>query len=159
MDKDSRRIRRWNSTHLPLHESGLVDVVRVSRDGGRSSRNTQIPSEIATESDSEKEEYSERLPNLFFTCDTHGAIARADLIMLAVNTPTKTFGVGAGRATNMGAFDGAIREVAQHARPGAIIVEKSTVPCGTAQRVRKVVGLELWVILYTLLHLLTSAIE
>lgn len=143
VDKDPRRIRRWNSAHLPLHESGLVDVVRVSRDGAcHSQRTTQSATEMATDSESEKEEDSERVPNLFFTCDTQAGIARADLIMLAVNTPTKTFGVGAGRATNMGTFDAAIREVAQYARPGAIIVEKSTVPCGTAQRVRKVVRLE-----------------
>jgi UDPglucose 6-dehydrogenase len=58
---------------------------------------------------------------------------------MAVNTPTKMFGVGAGCATNMTAFDGAMRDVAAHAKPGAIIVEKSTVPGGTAERVRKMV--------------------
>jgi UDPglucose 6-dehydrogenase len=60
---------------------------------------------------------------------------------MAVNTPTKMFGVGAGCATNMAAFDGAMRDVAAHAKRGAIIVEKSTVPGGTAERVRNMVSL------------------
>jgi UDPglucose 6-dehydrogenase len=62
------------------------------------------------------------------------------MIMLAVNTPTKTFGLGAGRATNMAAIDEAVRQIAIYAKPGAIIVEKSTVPCGTAQRIRNMVS-------------------
>lgn len=62
------------------------------------------------------------------------------MIFLAVNTPTKTFGQGAGRATNMNAVDGAVRDIATHAKDGVIIVEKSTVPCGTAQRIDTKVG-------------------
>lgn len=82
-----------------------------------------------------------RSQNLFFTTNSSQAIGRADIIMMAVNTPTKMFGVGAGCATNMTAFDGAMRDVATHAKAGAIIVEKSTVPGGTAERVRKMVSL------------------
>jgi UDPglucose 6-dehydrogenase len=82
---------------------------------------------------------SRRGPNLFFTCDTQVSISTADMIFLAVNTPTKTSGVGAGRATNMNALDGSVRDVALYAKPGTIIVEKSTVPCGTAQRIRNTV--------------------
>lgn len=63
------------------------------------------------------------------------------MILLAVNTPTKKSGVGAGRATNMTALDGAVKDVALYAKAGAVIVEKSTVPCGTAQRIRQTVGL------------------
>lgn len=126
LDKDPARIQRWQSPHLPVHEPGLDTVVRIVRDGA------EIENEAAP--------VSRRPQNLFFTCNTTQAIARADIIMMAVNTPTKTFGVGAGRATNMTAFDGAMREVANHAKPGAIIVEKSTVPGGTAERVRRMVG-------------------
>ena len=60
--------------------------------------------------------------------------------MLAVNTPTKMFGMGSGRATNMGIFDSALSDIAKYAKPGVIIVEKSTVPAGTAQRVRQIVS-------------------
>lgn len=61
------------------------------------------------------------------------------MVFLAVNTPTKTFGLGAGKATDMTAVDEAVRQIALHAKPGAVIVEKSTVPCGTAQRIRQMV--------------------
>ena len=80
------------------------------------------------------------MPNLFFTTDSQTSLAKADVVMLAVNTPTKTFGVGGGRATNMTTFDAAAKEVALYARPGTIIVEKSTVPCGTAETIREIVS-------------------
>lgn len=132
LDKDPARIQRWQSPHLPVHEPGLDTVVRIVRDGA------EIENEAAIQTAGTP--VSRRPQNLFFTCNTTQAVARADIIMMAVNTPTKTFGVGAGRATNMTAFDGAMREVATHAKPGAIIVEKSTVPGGTAERVRRMVG-------------------
>jgi UDPglucose 6-dehydrogenase len=138
LDKDQRRIRRWNSPHLPIHEAGLNEIVRVARDGARiSSRGHKVG--LETGRDRPPVAPSDRLPNLVFTCDSQASIARADMVLLAVNTPTKTFGVGAGRATNMTAFDAVAKEVALYAKPGTIIVEKSTVPCGTAQRVRQMV--------------------
>lgn len=129
LDRDQSRIQRWRTAHLPVHEPGLSKIVRVVRDG-------------AEFGDDEKGTTArvKRRPNLFFTCDAAKSISQADIIFLAVNTPTKTFGVGAGRATNMTATDGAVQDIALHAKPGAIIVEKSTVPCGTAQRVRQAVG-------------------
>ncbi|GFN15966.1 hypothetical protein AtubIFM55763_007075 [Aspergillus tubingensis] len=126
LDRDPRRIQSWKSAHLPVHEPTLYNVVRATRDG----------SDVAQSVGTECSEYSRRQPNLFFTCDSM-TIADADMIFLAVNTPTKTFGLGAGRATDMTAVDGAVQEIARYAKPGAIIVEKSTVPCGTAERVRQ----------------------
>jgi UDPglucose 6-dehydrogenase len=133
LDKDPRRVRRWNSPHLPIYESGLIDIVRVGRDGASAylRATTDTPNQNAP---------TDHIPNLFFTTDSQTSMARADMVMLAVNTPTKTFGIGSGRATNMTTFDAAAKEVALYARPGTIIVEKSTVPCGTAQRVRKMVS-------------------
>ncbi|KAJ5126485.1 hypothetical protein N7448_007264 [Penicillium atrosanguineum] len=130
LDRDLARIQRWQSSHLPVHEPGLDTVVRIVRDGAEVEReaNPQAASTVVT-----------RAQNLFFTRDVQ-AIARADIILMAVNTPTKMFGVGAGCATNMTAFDGAMRDVATHAKPGAIIVEKSTVPGGTAERVRRMLA-------------------
>ncbi|KAF9887365.1 hypothetical protein FE257_010220 [Aspergillus nanangensis] len=123
LDRDPRRIEKWKSRHPPVHEPDLNNVVRVTRDGAETTTTT----------------HGKRHPNLFFTCDSATSIRRADMIFLAVNTPTKTFGVGAGRATDMTAVDGAVRDIAHHAKPGAIVVEKSTVPCGTAQRIRQMV--------------------
>jgi UDPglucose 6-dehydrogenase len=131
VDKDPRRIRQWNSPHLPIHEPGLNDLVRVARDGARTMRRTSHDPATKPE--------AIRAPNLIFTLDAHSSIAKADLIFLAVNTPTKTLGHGAGRATNMASFDAAANEVARFARPGTIVVEKSTVPCGTAKRIRHMV--------------------
>ncbi|KAI9932305.1 hypothetical protein ASPWEDRAFT_182875 [Aspergillus wentii DTO 134E9] len=132
VDRDPRRIQRWTSPHLPVHEPGLENVVRVARDGAD-----------ITNHDARTDVHVARLkrrPNLFFTCDSAASISQADIIFLAVNTPTKTFGLGAGRATNMTALDEAVRGIARHARPGAIIVEKSTVPCGTAHRVQEILA-------------------
>ncbi|KAF3398545.1 UDP-glucose 6-dehydrogenase [Penicillium rolfsii] len=130
LDRDPSRIQQWQSQHLPVHEPGLDTVVRIVRDGAEISKEGIPPASSA----------SRRPQNLFFTCDSAQAISRADIILMAVNTPTKMFGVGAGCATNMTAFDGAMRDVAAHAKPGAIIVEKSTVPGGTAERVRKMLA-------------------
>ena len=76
-----------------------------------------------------------RPANLFFTTDVAKSIGEADIVLVAVNTPTKERGVGAGSATDMTAFEAVTGVVAQYAREGAIIVEKSTVPCRTAQLV------------------------
>jgi UDP-glucose 6-dehydrogenase len=83
---------------------------------------------------------SARAPNLFFSTKVEETIAEADLIFLAVNTPTKTYGIGVGQATNTAALEGATRTIAQSAKPGTIIVEKSTVPCRTGQIIRETVG-------------------
>ena len=127
VDKDAARIARWNSKHLPVHEPGLYEVVRSARDGLRASR-VYLGALSASPS-----EMSARAPNLLFSTKIATAIAEADLILLSVNTPTKTRGIGAGQATNMSALESATRDIAVSAKPGAIIVEKSTVPCRTAQ--------------------------
>jgi UDPglucose 6-dehydrogenase len=82
-----------------------------------------------------------RTPNLFFSTNIAQCISEADMVFVAVNTPTKTKGIGAGSATDMTAFEAVIKIVAQHARPGTIIVEKSTVPCKTAQLVKDTVSI------------------
>lgn len=137
VDRDEPRIRRWNSRHPPIYEPGLHDIVRVSRDGSRGFT-------FLNESDSESEVNSvdegetivpRRLANLEFTTNVAKSIREADVVLVAVNTPTKERGVGAGSATDMTAFEAVTAVVAQYAREGAIIVEKSTVPCRTAQLV------------------------
>lgn len=130
VDRDESRIQRWKSAHLPLHEPGLDEVVRVARDGAIRKRMGR----------SDQNEISSRSPNLNFTTDSRACLSKADMIFIAVNTPTKTFGQGAGRATNMNAVDGAIRDIAKHAKDGVIIVEKSTVRCGTAKRLTSLVS-------------------
>ncbi|MEO6246146.1 MAG: nucleotide sugar dehydrogenase, partial [Opitutaceae bacterium] len=69
VDMNATRIAAWNSDTLPIYEPGLDELVKTRR--GK---------------------------NLHFSTDVHGAIKAADIIFVAVNTPTKTYGVGAGRA-------------------------------------------------------------
>lgn len=120
VDKDQIRIRRWNSKHPPIYEPGLNDILRVVRDG-------------STKGD------AARQPNLIFTTDVATCVREADVVLIAVNTPTKERGNGAGSATDMAAFEAVTAMVARHASPGAIIVEKSTVPCRTSQLVQDTV--------------------
>ncbi|KAI4724923.1 nucleotide sugar dehydrogenase [Aureobasidium sp. EXF-10728] len=128
-DLNASRIQKWNSKHLPVYEPGLLDVVRLARDGAPES--ADAPSDAP----------SPRHPNLFFTTNVQESVENADLILMSVNTPTKTSGIGAGSATNLIALEGAMTSVAQWAKPGAIIVEKSTVPCRTAQMLRRILGI------------------
>lgn len=165
VDRDAGRIRRWNSRHPPIYEPGLEDIVRVARDGTHETTFLNEPAKCATNfldgadaaslaSTSSSECGSQcqcgdhrdslvsvpaRKPNLVFSTDVAVSIAAADIVLIAVNTPTKSRGAGAGSATDMTAFEAVTAVVAQHARPGAIIVEKSTVPCRTAHLVQETV--------------------
>lgn len=139
-DRDEFRIRRWNSAHLPIHEPGLHDVVRVPRDGlSAPSLPRSAGLEAQDNRDADEAKSLGRKPNLVFTTDCAKAVREADLIFLAVNTSTKMVGSGAGFATDMTALEGAVRMIAAHAKDGAIIVEKSTVPCRTARLIHNIV--------------------
>ncbi|TQV94134.1 hypothetical protein V2A60_002805 [Cordyceps javanica] len=143
VDRDQTRIRRWNSRHPPIYEPGLQDIVRIARDG---SRETFFTNDATSDADTFNSDFGEvRVPprqsNLFFTTDVAASIADADIVLISVNTPTKERGIGAGSATDMTAFEAVTAVVAQNAREGAIIVEKSTVPCRTAQLVAETIAM------------------
>lgn len=128
VDMNEERTRGWQSKHLPIHEPCLVDIVRIARDGA------------SEKTDSTGKTFPAREPNLFFSTDCSKHIAMADIVFLSVNTPTKSNGLGAGYATDISMFESAARSVALVAKPGAVIVEKSTVPCRTARMVYDVVS-------------------
>ncbi|KAF9045446.1 UDP-glucose/GDP-mannose dehydrogenase [Panaeolus papilionaceus] len=111
VDLNKSRIDAWNSPDfaLPIYEPGLVDVVKQAR--GR---------------------------NLFFSTDVDKAIEEADLIFVSVNTPTKKSGVGAGFAADLNYVELATRRIATVASSNKIVVEKSTVPCRTAESMRTI---------------------
>ncbi|EJD05323.1 UDP-glucose dehydrogenase [Fomitiporia mediterranea MF3/22] len=111
VDLNQSRIDAWNSPDfaLPIYEPGLVDVVRQAR--GR---------------------------NLFFSTDVDKGIREADLIFVSVNTPTKKSGVGAGFAADLNYVELATRRIAATATTSKIVVEKSTVPCRTAESMRTI---------------------
>ena len=58
--------------------------------------------------------------------------------MCSVNTPTKTRGVGAGKAADLTYWEGAARMIASVSTTSKIVVEKSTVPVKTAEAIEKV---------------------
>jgi UDPglucose 6-dehydrogenase len=103
-DVNVARIAAWLTDVLPIWEPGLLEVVQAAR--GR---------------------------NLFFTTDIAGAIREADIIFVSVNTPTKTFGDGAGRAADLQYWEKVAREILRESRSGKIVIEKSTLPVKTAQ--------------------------
>ncbi|HLP26893.1 MAG TPA: UDP-glucose 6-dehydrogenase [Acidobacteriota bacterium] len=111
VDMNAGRIAAWNSDTLPIYEPGLDDVVRQAR--GR---------------------------NLHFSTDVAGHIKSSDIIFVAVNTPTKTYGVGAGRAADLRYIESVARTIAQHATGSKIIVEKSTIPVKTADTIRSILA-------------------
>jgi UDPglucose 6-dehydrogenase len=102
-DIDEARIRAWQSERLPIFEPGLDEAVRAAR--GK---------------------------NLFFTTDIDRGIREADAIFVSVNTPTKTFGRGAGRAADLQHWERTARRILTHAGGDKIVVEKSTLPVRTA---------------------------
>lgn len=112
VDVDQHRIDAWNNEgadSLPIYEPGLEDV--LDRVRGR---------------------------NLRFTTDVVGAIQRADMVFLSVNTPTKRNGHGAGAAADLTFLEQAARQVAEVARGSTIVVERSTLPVRTADVLRKI---------------------
>ena len=109
VDINQRRIDEWNSDLLPIFEPGLEEIVKRNR--GK---------------------------NLFFSTDVTQAILEADLIFISVNTPTKTFGMGKGRAPDLKYIESAARKIADTAKSAKIIVEKSTVPVKAAESISKI---------------------
>jgi UDPglucose 6-dehydrogenase len=103
VDINAERIAAWNSDDLPVYEPGLDGIVKAVR--GK---------------------------NLFFSTDIDGAIRAADIIFVGVNTPTKTFGRGAGRASDLQYWEATARNIARVATCNKIVVEKSTLPVRTA---------------------------
>jgi len=110
-DINEAKIAAWQSDHLPIYEPGLHEVVQVAR--GR---------------------------NLFFTTDVNRHIAEADIIFVSVNTPTKTFGQGAGRAADLQYWEKTARQILENSSQSKIVVEKSTLPVRTAEAMERILN-------------------
>lgn len=106
VDLSQERIDAWNSNNLPIFEPGLQEMVEECR--GK---------------------------NLHFSTKIDEAILKADIIFISVNTPTKTYGVGLGRAPDLTYLESAARRIADVAKTSKIVVEKSTVPVKAAQSI------------------------
>ncbi len=111
-DNNIERIRDWNSediSKLPIYEPGLDIIVNNLR--GK---------------------------NLHFSNEVEKNISIADMIFISVNTPTKTQGIGAGKASDIKWVEACARLVAKYAQNHTIIVEKSTLPVRTAEVIKNI---------------------
>lgn len=146
VDINPDRIAAWKSNSLPIYEPSLSNIVKIARDGIQSEDESRPAGDVAQESatcfsNARNAKVYLRQPNLFFSTDVDDAIRNADLIFVCVNTPTKANGVGKGAAADLGYVEAATRNIAKVARESKIVVEKSTVPCRTAQSIREIVSL------------------
>lgn len=111
VDINKERIDAWNSDKLPIYEPGLAEVVKRRR--GK---------------------------NLFFSTDIDKAIRECDIIFVGVNTPTKSFGRGAGRASDLQFWEATARNIVKVANRDKIVVEKSTLPVRTAEAMESILS-------------------
>ncbi len=72
---------------------------------------------------------------LHFTTDFHEAVSRADLVFIGVGTPSRR---GDGFADLKYVY-AAAKEIAKHLTGYTVIVDKSTVPVGTARNVERII--------------------
>jgi UDPglucose 6-dehydrogenase len=111
VDANPDKIKEWNGplNELPIYEPGLADVVKQAR--GR---------------------------NLFFSDDVAGNIEKAEMIFMAVNTPTKTEGEGAGMKADLQNIEACARDIAKYSKKDKIVIEKSTLPVRTAEKIKEI---------------------
>ena len=83
---------------------------------------------------SEVVERNVREGRLSFTTDLAQAIRRNDVIFCAVGTPE-----GDGGAVDLSQVDEVAREIGRHMTGYRLVVQKSTVPVGTARRIRTII--------------------
>jgi UDPglucose 6-dehydrogenase len=76
----------------------------------------------------------------FFRQRSKKNIEEADIIFVSVNTPTKTFGEGAGKSADLQYWEKTARTILRAAKSDKIIVEKSTLPVRTASAMERIVN-------------------
>ena len=111
VDANSAKIKAWNGPldNLPVYEPGLSKVIKEAR--GR---------------------------NLFFSDDIASNIEKSELIFMAVNTPTKTEGEGAGMAADLRYVEACAKDIAKYSKSDKIVIEKSTLPVRTAEKIKEI---------------------
>lgn len=107
VDKDADKIAKLNAGVIPIYEPGLDALVAANAEAKR----------------------------LTFTTDLAGPVADADVVFLAVGTPSRR---GDGHADLTYVYQAA-KDVAECARDGIVVATKSTVPVGTGDEVERIV--------------------
>ncbi|MCJ1387967.1 UDP-glucose 6-dehydrogenase 1 [Xylographa bjoerkii] len=140
VDINAERIAQWQSHNLPIYEPGLDMIVYAARDGIESSNGFTLGKDNFLHSPGMEDIEIPRPPSLFFSTNIDQAIQEADLILVCVNTPTKANGVGKGAGADLSNVEIATRHIARASKTSKIIVEKSTVPCRTADSIRNILS-------------------
>jgi UDPglucose 6-dehydrogenase len=115
VDINQSKIDLWNHKNLdniPVYEPGLKEIISKTRD-----------------------------KNLFFSTDIDSAINKSEMIFLAVNTPTKTYGEGKGMAADLTYVENCAKTIGQVATSDKVVVEKSTLPVRTAEKIKEILSL------------------
>jgi UDPglucose 6-dehydrogenase len=110
LDVDERKIRILQEGGIPIHEPGLLEMVRRNVAAGR----------------------------LHFATDVDAAVTHGTLQFIAVGTPPDEDG-----SADLQYVLAAAREIGRRMTDYKVIVDKSTVPVGTADKVRAVIAEEL----------------
>jgi UDPglucose 6-dehydrogenase len=110
LDLDARKIAILNDGGLPIHEPGLLDMVRRNVAAGR----------------------------LKFTTSIEDSVAFGQLQFIAVGTPPDEDG-----SADLQYVLAAARNIGRHMSEYKVVIDKSTVPVGTADKVRAVIAEEL----------------
>ncbi len=106
VDQDAGKIERLNAGKMPIFEPGLEQLVATNREAGR----------------------------LTFTTDLKTHVATAEVVFLAVGTPSRR---GDGHADLSYVYQAA-HDVATHATGFLVIATKSTVPVGTGDEIERI---------------------
>ena len=111
VDNNPEKINDWNGQldTLPVYEPGLAEIIKEVR--GK---------------------------NLFFSNDIAGNIEKSEMIFMAVNTPTKTEGEGAGMAADLKYIEACAKDIAKYSKSDKIVIEKSTLPVKTAEKIKEI---------------------
>ena len=107
IDVSEEKIAQLKEGKMPIYEPGLDDLVARNVEAGR----------------------------LKFTTSYDPAVGEADLVFIAVGTPTRR---GDGHADLVYVYEAA-KQIAQHLNGYTVIVDKSTVPVGTARQVSRII--------------------
>lgn len=108
VDKDEHKINALLKGEIPIYEPGLDDLVARNVEAGR----------------------------LGFSIELEDAVKHADLVFIAVGTPTRR---GDGHADLQYVY-AAAEEIAGYLDSYTVIVDKSTVPVGTARQVHRIIS-------------------
>ena len=108
IDVDTSKIARLDAGRIPIYEPGLDELVARNVEQGR----------------------------LRFTTEFEAGVGGAELIFIAVGTPSRR---GDGHADLSFVYDAA-RRIAPFLRDYSVVVDKSTVPVGTARQVKRIVA-------------------